>query len=524
MWPRGTKPSDLSDFETQARILRYRSLGAACRDFGIRHLLLGHHADDQAETVLMRVASGHKGRGLRGMQECSTIPECWGMHGVYESGQYEYAKRKLERLPRSQQDSSMEHARHIKSLAISDPTVEKGGVVILRPLLDFSKQQLIETCRAHDVTWEDDKTNYDVWRTPRNTIRELLSGFALPIALRKRSMLEIVRKTLEHSLRIVAISGKLFVHCKILLFDARSGGLVVRFPENLVSFRDQDDRDKAKYLANARSTCATMLRRFVQMVTPRQTVPLLDLQFAVLSMFPELSEGYSDVNSRLQPNGFTACGVQFQRLRSPLFEESSGVKEAGVQDGKAGWNTLNPDFVWKLTREPFSAALPSLKVLPPVSFASPIPMSGVSAPDTHITLVKPAWSSWEFWDGRYWIRVLNHMSRTLVVRPFQPADLQALKSTLSLGQWRMFYRVLGQAAPGQLRWTLLTIAEVGSNEREAGKVLVLPTLGQAGEVNIEDEHGLKRLDWKIRYKKVRLGYKDDPSVSRNRDIITTWND
>ena len=51
----------------RARIMRYRLLSAACREEGFKHLLLGHHAEDQIETVAMRVLRGSHTHGLSGM-------------------------------------------------------------------------------------------------------------------------------------------------------------------------------------------------------------------------------------------------------------------------------------------------------------------------------------------------------------------------------------------------------------------------------------------------------------------------
>lgn len=51
----------------RARGARYAALEAACRQQGIAHLLLGHHAADQAETVLLRALSGSGSHGLAGM-------------------------------------------------------------------------------------------------------------------------------------------------------------------------------------------------------------------------------------------------------------------------------------------------------------------------------------------------------------------------------------------------------------------------------------------------------------------------
>ncbi len=51
----------------RARSARYAALEAACAERGILHLLLGHHANDQAETVVMRAMAGSHSAGLSGM-------------------------------------------------------------------------------------------------------------------------------------------------------------------------------------------------------------------------------------------------------------------------------------------------------------------------------------------------------------------------------------------------------------------------------------------------------------------------
>jgi tRNA(Ile)-lysidine synthase len=51
----------------RARIMRYNSLTRACAEAGILHLLLGHQAADQAETLAMRVVRGSRMFGLAGM-------------------------------------------------------------------------------------------------------------------------------------------------------------------------------------------------------------------------------------------------------------------------------------------------------------------------------------------------------------------------------------------------------------------------------------------------------------------------
>ena len=63
-----------SGLQERARRARYQLMGDWCRANGVRHLLVAHHADDQAETVLMRVERGSGWRGAAGMSALSYGP------------------------------------------------------------------------------------------------------------------------------------------------------------------------------------------------------------------------------------------------------------------------------------------------------------------------------------------------------------------------------------------------------------------------------------------------------------------
>ncbi len=104
---RGAKPA--SGLQEAAREARYRLLVAACRQRGILHLLIGHHADDQAETVAMRAARQSGPDGLAGMAAL----------------------------------------------------VEHRQVRLLRPLLSISRARVTATLAARAVPWIDDPSNVD---------------------------------------------------------------------------------------------------------------------------------------------------------------------------------------------------------------------------------------------------------------------------------------------------------------------------------------------------------------------------
>jgi tRNA(Ile)-lysidine synthase len=60
-----------SAVQERARAMRYRLLGDWARGRGLDLIATGHHLDDQAETLLMRLARGAGVRGLAGMRRLS---------------------------------------------------------------------------------------------------------------------------------------------------------------------------------------------------------------------------------------------------------------------------------------------------------------------------------------------------------------------------------------------------------------------------------------------------------------------
>lgn len=100
-------PSPQSGVQTWARDQRYRLLRDRAQAAGALHLLLAHHLDDQAETVLLRLARGSGVKGLSAIRATSPGPD----------------------------------------------------VRLLRPLLDFPKARLAATARATGWTIADDPSN-----------------------------------------------------------------------------------------------------------------------------------------------------------------------------------------------------------------------------------------------------------------------------------------------------------------------------------------------------------------------------
>lgn len=68
------KEKPKTGLQAKARQERYRLLGEWARERGIGIILVGHHADDQAETFLMRLKRGAGVKGLAGMRRMTGSP------------------------------------------------------------------------------------------------------------------------------------------------------------------------------------------------------------------------------------------------------------------------------------------------------------------------------------------------------------------------------------------------------------------------------------------------------------------
>ncbi|KAH8601300.1 PP-loop family-domain-containing protein [Bisporella sp. PMI_857] len=414
-WGATGDPAKLPNFESLARKYRYQALGKACAEDGIKALLLAHHQDDQAETVMMRLVNGHRAQGLVGMKIVAGIPECYGIHGLHQSGSVGLSYQSTETdkfLPKP----------------LEPLMIESGGVKIIRPLLNYSKARLVATCKKQKMDWFEDHTNADPSVTMRNAIRHIYTSYALPAALAPQSMVVLSRNLQVKEKHLNMAVGRFFWRCDVTDFDNRTGTVRV-LPASIDIFELYQDSSLLSTKDHG-LIAAFLLRKIISYVTPDEHVRLSSLHGAVRHVFPEvMKEGKMPAPP---PTAFTVSGVQFQRL-------ASCKNKQGKQK-----------YRWLVSRQPH------------YSSASTRPM--LHFPPTAVL----EWPSWKLYDGRFWFRIKNLGHETLLIRPFEETDVGQLQLS-SAG-----YERLRHYAPGPLRWTLPVIVLQAKAGRE--RAIGLPTL------------------------------------------------
>ena len=109
--------------EAHARTLRYEALLRLAERAGCEYIATAHHADDQLETLLMRLLRGTGSAGLRGIA----------------------ARRRLI-----------------------------GGITVIRPCLAVTHAQCVDLCRRAGWMWAEDASNSDAARTRNRLRRDVL--------------------------------------------------------------------------------------------------------------------------------------------------------------------------------------------------------------------------------------------------------------------------------------------------------------------------------------------------------------
>lgn len=467
------KQNELPNIETLARRLRYRRLAWTCAMGNIVSLLLAHHQDDQYETVLMRLMSGHGRAGLLGMRTASDIPECHDIHGAYQSGfvddqmsikpmityrprgdEMRYIRRQMvadldsAAIARELQESAALNEEDFDAyvpkakwlLPAAPPKIEDGGIMLYRPLLEFSKDRLIATCEEGGVPWFEDATNSDQTLTMRNAVRHLYKNHTLPVALQKPAILELSNRLKKQAALDEAEADRLLARTVVRDLEVTAGTVVVQLPSFRVPRlrRGQDNKTKrAKRLEHNRRIAAILVKKLIAIVTPEvQGGFASNLQNTVLRLFPSLNDRPSDFPAN--PKAFNISSVHFLPIR----------------DSKSPKAPLK----WYLSREPYVSGRPP----PQCDFIRlKLRLRWRRRPDQWRWPHAP---SWKLWDGRFWVSIRNRSPVHAAVAPFQLQHAKAFRDALPDDQARDdLMALLKLHAPGKVRWTLPAIYTAGDH-------------------------------------------------------------
>ena len=129
-----------NNFENEARKKRYKFYKEILTKYNSTYLFLAHHADDLMETIIMKIIRGSNINGYAGIKKIS-----------YQDNYY-----------------------------------------IVRPFLDYTKQDILEYIKKYNITYYDDYTNNDITYT-RNRIRHNI------IPLLKKEDINIHKKFIKYS-------------------------------------------------------------------------------------------------------------------------------------------------------------------------------------------------------------------------------------------------------------------------------------------------------------------------------------
>ena len=474
-WPPGVIPSQLPNFETEARRLRYQALGKACDEANIPSLLLGHHKADSKETSIMRLIEGYRGEGLRAISTESDIPDCEGIYGAYQSGGRAYITTQNE----SAKALFAKHGRAEDMLApikeYRKQGFEFGGVRIYRPLLTFSKRDLQKILKDGNVPWVEDPTNGDPTISIRNAIRFLIGNKSLPMALTGPSRgLETVAENIRQKSRWRdERADNLFQALDIVSFDARAGSLGFRIPipTELNRKMGHSQTIEQEHIG------ARLVRLLLQLVSPHDQISLQSLETATKRMFLEADEALPDHNEKDRPaTSFTAAGVHCERI-------GVSIADPGLKSNKSN------EYTWRLSRQPYQQNLPEPEC--PIPPTYPSLYNPKAKKQWQVTYPEPLW---HLWDGRYWIQIINCTAKPLNIRPLTEDRLIRLKARIKAEDHEntkapaILQKLLKEAAPGLSRFTLPAIVDDEDN------VLILPTLDF-------EVKGLT-IEWRVRYRRV----------------------
>jgi tRNA(Ile)-lysidine synthase len=438
---------------------------------GIRNLFLGHHQDDQIETVLMRLVRGKSGSlaSFWGIADTAPIP----IDAPLDTERLSSQDSAEELLPHRTERSNPQGAPESYSRRLREPcsinsldgrisVAQRLDISLHRPLLKFSKARILATCKANDIQFVSDPTNFNPQLTLRNTVRYLLSNYTLPRALSKDSILKIHDQALDKLAHVRSEVEQALDIAELASFDLRSGSLKLRVPAFPHLLKWQTSETPVSFLA-----------QILRLVSPVDGFEMSKSSQANVAnvIFPGISplpgRPPSGPISTLAINQvLLVCGEQEHHPEQELYTS------------------------WRLSRQPLRREQ-----------AHGLLRKFTYQPHPEDETTAEFCSGWVFWDGRYWVRICCasvHYLQSCAIRPFQPSDAANLHTALDRESKETLSRLLHDAAPGKVRYTLPVVTDDMGIRAFPTLNFVVPEHVGRGIGNQQDKPGL--LWWNVKYK------------------------
>ncbi|MGA8849444.1 MAG: tRNA lysidine(34) synthetase TilS [Dehalococcoidia bacterium] len=121
--------------EEAARELRYAFLARVAREVGAHRIATGHTKDDQVETILMHILRGTGITGLCGLAPCSPM--------AYDNQGTSWPASPLS----------------LRAEALSVAKGQRSNLLVIRPLLDITREETASYCQEHQLEPRIDSSN-----------------------------------------------------------------------------------------------------------------------------------------------------------------------------------------------------------------------------------------------------------------------------------------------------------------------------------------------------------------------------
>lgn len=212
--------------EQAARELRYAAFEKVFKEKGANKIAVAHHKDDQAETILMHIARGSSLKGARGMSNVS---------GVIIRPLLDFSRQEIEEYVENNhipfvEDSTNSDINYRRNYIRREilPALEKVYPNIINSLCDFAKR-----CRVDD-DYIESQIPSNLLINKDTEVKILTAVSKMPLAL----SLRVIKKAFE-KIGVFADIEEKHLRQILELFILKSG-TVISLPNGLYAIKEYD--------------------------------------------------------------------------------------------------------------------------------------------------------------------------------------------------------------------------------------------------------------------------------------------